>query len=38
MWRISLEDVNVIFRNPHIMAGGEYERQEFGVDEDVIGL
>lgn len=38
MWRISLKDVNVILREPYITASGEHNRQQVGVDEDVVGL
>ena len=38
MWRISLENVNVIFRDPQIMASGERYRQQVCVDEEMVGL
>ena len=38
MWRISLKNVNVIFRNPQIMAYGERYRQQVDVDKDMVGI
>jgi len=37
MWRVSLENVNVIFRDPKLIASGKCYRQQVGVDEDVVG-
>ena len=38
MWRVSFENVDVIFRDPQIVASGEGYRQQVGVDEDMVGL
>ncbi len=38
MWRISLKNVNVIFRDPQIMANGERYRQQIGVNKDMVGI
>ena len=38
MWCISLEDVNMVLRDPYITANGEHNREQVGVDKDAIGL
>jgi len=37
MWHISLENVDMIFGNPQLIASGKCYRQQVGVDEDVVG-